>query len=69
MAAITIEIDDTLLEQLAAKAMAEATTVEALVIEATARHLHGTRVVSPEVRAIIDRQIETYRRVFDRLAE
>ena len=69
MATVTIELDDGLLAQLSAKAAAESTTVEALMIEATARHLHGSREVAPEVRAIIDRQIATYRRVFDRLAE
>lgn len=62
-------MDDTLIARLKEKADVDSTTVEALVVEAAARFLHGPASVSPEVINIIDRQIATYRRAFDRLAE
>ena len=68
MTTITIELDDDVAARLQADAARDGIPVEELL--ATIVRERAAEVdTSPEVRAIIDRQIERYRNVFQRLSE
>ena len=68
MTTITIELDDDVAARLQADAASAGIRVEEF-IAAIARERTVEADVSPEVAAIIARQIERYRDVFQRLAE
>ncbi len=72
MTSLTIELDDAVYERLLKQAKARDVGVSDLIAEAASLYAGGDASeakVSPEVAAIIARQIEYYRPVFRRLAE
>lgn len=68
MATITITLDDQLYSQLRDQAEESALTPEAIAAQIVSERL-AIPHSSPEVRAIIARQLHDYERAFDRLAQ
>jgi predicted transcriptional regulator len=68
MTTITIELDDEVAARLEADAARGGMRVEELVASLAREHTTAGEV-SPEVEAIITRQFERYRDVFQRLSE
>ena len=68
MPMVTIELDPVVADALRGRAAAAQLSVEALLVALAEEHVRPSRV-SPDVKAMIQSQIEQYRPAFDRLAE
>jgi len=64
-----VDLPDEVSRALAARAAAADVSAEALLAGIASERLVPDGEVSPEVRAIINKQLVTYRKVFDRLAQ
>ncbi len=68
MATLQIELDDDMYRRLETRARERGLTVEDVAVAAVANEAQ-METVSPEVAAIIERQLEQYGSVFHRLAQ